>query len=124
MFLIVSVSSDNTKIFDVVEAILLEFKKMRSKLVPNDELTKVKKYLIGHLFLDVESTDSLANFFGLQETLTKKILTPEEVAQKINAVTPEDILRVAQEIFKNERLNMALIGPFKDTEKFSSILKI
>ena len=122
--LVVSVSSDNTKIFDVVEAILLEFKKMRSKLVPNDELAKVKKYLIGHLFLDVESTDSLANFFGLQETLTKKILTLEEVAQKINAVTPEDILRVAQEIFKNERLNMALIGPFKDTEKLSSILKI
>ena len=84
----------------------------------------MKKYLIGHLFLDVESTDSLANFFGLQETLTKKVLTPEEVAQKINAVTSEDIQRVAQEIFRNERLNMALIGPFKDTEKFSSILKL
>ena len=122
--LMVSVGADNSKVSDVIKAILGEFKKIKDELVPRDELAKVKKYLIGHLFLDVESTDSLANFFGLQETLTKKILTPEEVAQKINAVTPEDILRVAKEIFKNERLNMALIGPFKDTEKFSSILKI
>lgn len=122
--LVVSVGSDNGKVFDVIEAILNEFKKISNERVPNDELAKVKKYLIGHLFLDVESTDSLANFFGLQETLTKKVLTPEEVAQKINAVTPEDIQRVAQEIFRNERLNMALIGPFKDTEKFSSILRL
>lgn len=122
--LVVSVGSDNGKVFDVIEAILNEFKRISTERVPNEELAKVKKYLIGHLFLDVESTDSLANFLGLQETLTKKVLTPEEVAQKINEVTSEDIQRVAQEIFRNERLNMALIGPFKDTEKFSSILKI
>ncbi len=122
--LMVSVGSDNNKIFNVIEAVLAEFKKIKDELVPDDELAKVKKYLIGHLFLDVESTDSLANFFGLQETLTKKILTPEEVAQKINAVTSEDIKRLAQEIFKQSRLNMALIGPFKDESTFIPILKL
>lgn len=120
----VAVGSDNEKIFDVLGAILEEFRKITRELVPTDELAKVKRYLVGHLFLDVESTDSAANFLGLQEVLTKKVLAPEEVAKKINDVTAEDIMRVAQEIFKNDRLNMALIGPFTDTEKFSSLLKL
>lgn len=122
--LAVSVGSDNTKIFDVITATLGEFKKISQELVPQDELEKVKQYLIGHLFLDVESTDSLANFLGLQEVLTKKALSPDEVAEKIRAVSAEDILRVAREIFKGERLNLALIGPFKDKERFLSLLKL
>lgn len=122
--LVVSVGSDNRKVLDVVTAILGEFKKIKDELVSLEELAKVKKYLIGHLFLDVESTDSLANFVGIQEILTQKILTPEEVSQKINAVTPEDIQRLAKEIFKNEGLNMALIGPYKDEREFKSILKL
>lgn len=122
--LAVSVGSDNKKVFDVITATLEEWKRIAREKVPADELEKVKRYLIGHLFLDVESTDSLANFLGLQEVLMKEILSPEEVAKKIEAVTAEDILRVAQEIFKNDRLNLALIGPFKDNKIFTSILKL
>jgi predicted Zn-dependent peptidase len=122
--LAVSVGSDNNKVFDVIKATLEEWKRITREKVPMDELEKVKRYLIGHLFLDVESTDSLANFLGLQEVLMKKILSPEEVAKKIEAVTAEDVMRVAQEIFKNDRLNLALIGPFKSEGEFISILKL
>lgn len=121
--LMVSIGSDNTKIFDVISATIEELRKISKEAVPPDELARVKSYLIGHLFLDVESTDSLANFLGLQETLTKKILSPEEVAKKIEAVSADDIMRVAKEIFKNERLNMALIGPFKDQKEFEKVFK-
>jgi len=97
---------------------------MTRELVPADELTKVKRYLVGHLFLDVESTDSLANFLGLQEVLTKKVFPPEEVAKKIEAVSADDIMRVAKEIFKNERLNMALIGPYKEDTEFKKVFTL
>jgi len=122
--LAVAIGSDNKKIFDVITATLEEFKKMTRELVPADELTKVKRYLVGHLFLDVESTDSLANFLGLQEVLTKKVFPPEEVAKKIEAVSADDIMRVAKEIFKNERLNMALIGPYKEDTEFKKVFTL
>lgn len=122
--LAVSVGSDNKKVFDVITATLEEFKRISREEVPAEELAKVKRYLIGHLFLDVESTDSLANFLGLQEVLTKKILSPEEVAKKIEAVTASDIMRLSKEIFQYDRLNMALIGPFKDSKEFVPIFKL
>jgi predicted Zn-dependent peptidase len=51
-------------------------------------------------------------------------LTPEEKFDKINAVTREDVSRVAQEIFTKDRMNLALIGPFKSKKKFDKLLKI
>jgi len=60
----------------------------------------------------------------LKNFLTNKILTLEEKFSKINKVTVDDIQRVAKDIFKPEKLNLALIGPFKDKKRFEKILKI
>jgi len=72
----------------------------------------------------MESSDEKASFYASQELLTNKILTLEEKFSKINKVTVDDIQRVAKDIFKPEKLNLALIGPFKDKKRFEKILKI
>ena len=54
--------------------------------------------------------------------VTGRPLTIDEVFDKIEAVTPEDILRVAQEIIVPGRLNLALIGPFEDRAPFEKLL--
>ena len=51
-------------------------------------------------------------------------MKPEEVIKKIRAVTAKDVLEVAQDIFKPEKLNLAIIGPFKDHRPFVNLLKI
>lgn len=118
----VSVGAGNTQVQEVICAILGEMKKLTEVLVPKDELAKVKRYLSGHTLLELEGTDALANFYGGQELLIKKFLTPKEVVAKLNAVTAEDIRRVARGIFIEKNLNLALIGPFEKKEEFEKLL--
>ena len=75
--------------------------------------------------MSLESSSAMANFFADQEILEGKIFTPEEKFALLDKVKVSDIQRVAKDIFKNEKLNLALIGPFneKDKEKLEKILK-
>ena len=124
-FLEASAGADNKRAKDVVSAILEEFKKLTSEKVPEKELFKVKESIIGNTFLSLETSDSVANFFGSQEVIRGKIIKPDEYAEKIRKVTAEDVLQVSREIFKKEHLNLAMIGPYKeDSEEFSKILEL
>ena len=109
---------------EVINLILKEYKNIRQKKVPQAELQKAKDYLKGNLTLSLESSDVQASFYAGQELLTGKILTPKEKFAKIDKVTVNDVQKVAQEIFKPEKLNLALIGPHKDKAKFQKLLKI
>jgi predicted Zn-dependent peptidase len=122
-FLEVSAGVDNKRISEVIRAILEELRKMRSEEVGKEELEKVKEYLIGNLNLELESSDSLANFFGGQEILKKKIETAKEIAEKIRRVTARDIKNLANQIFKNQSLNLAVVGPFKNGKMFRPAAK-
>ncbi|MBI5306683.1 insulinase family protein [Candidatus Wolfebacteria bacterium] len=108
----------------VIETIIDEFKKIKNELIGRKELQKAKDHIIGKLFISLETSDELAEFYGEQEVITKKIITPQELAKKIQAVKAEEIQEIAKEIFKNEKLNLALIGPFKDKNRFEKILNL
>ena len=86
------------------------------------ELKKAKDYLIGHMYLGLESSDSLAGFYGFQEIMREKIKTPKEVEKEILAVTSENIKKLASQIFVNKSLNMAIVGNIKDTKPLKKIL--
>ena len=122
-FFQISAGVDNKRIEEVIEAVILECRKLKEELVSEEELNKVKECLIGNMKLSLESSDDIANFFGGQELLKKEIKSAEEKAREIRKVTAKEIKKLANEIFKNEKLNLAIIGPFKDKEKFSKILK-
>jgi predicted Zn-dependent peptidase len=96
---------------------------MKIELVSNEELNRAKEILIAGLKFSLESTDDVANFFGGQELLKGEILTPKEKIAKIKQVTALDLQRVANQTFKEDRLNLALIGPFKDSKKLLKSLK-
>ena len=73
--------------------------------------------------LSLESSDDIANFYGGQELLKREIKNAEEKAKEVRKVTAEQIQNLAKEIFKDNKLNLALIGPFKNKYKFVKILK-
>jgi len=64
----------------------------------------------------LESSDALASFCGIQEIMERKVLTPEQIYDKINKVTAADVLKISRDIFKPQKLNLALIGPFTPLE--------
>jgi predicted Zn-dependent peptidase len=48
----------------------------------------------------------------------------DEVLEAIDAVTAADIQRVAQDLFQEERINLAVVGPFEDEKGFRELLKL
>jgi predicted Zn-dependent peptidase len=91
--------------------------------VPADELTKAKEFIKGRLLLQMEDSFSIAAWCGRQEVLSPEVLTVDEVIEAIEAVTAADIQRVAQGLFLGERLNLAVVGPFEDEERFRGLLE-
>mgnify|MGYP001604606676 FL=1 len=84
----------------------------------------MKEHLVGTMYLGLESSDSLAEYCGIQEVLHREIKTPKEKERRIRAVTSSQVMDMARKIFIEKKLNLALIGPFKDSLKFQKILKI
>jgi len=123
-YLVTQAGLNNQRVDEAIKIILKEYQNLKSKKIPKLELEKAKENIKGHLFLSLETSDSWASYLGIQEILRKEILMPEEESKRIDEVSQDDILKVAREIFQPEKLNLALIGPFKEKEKFEKILKL
>ncbi|MFZ1019376.1 MAG: pitrilysin family protein [Minisyncoccia bacterium] len=122
-FFQISAGVDNKRIEEVIKAVLEECNKLKLELVSKEELEKVKECLIGNMKLSLESSDDIANFYGGQELLKRELKNAEEKAKEIRKVTASQIQDLAKEVFQNKKLNLALIGPFKDKNKFLKILR-
>lgn len=123
-YLVTSAGVHNDKALEVIKLILKEYKKICEKSVPLSELKKAKELTKGRLAMFLEKSDEKAFFYGLQEIQQRKILTPDEINKRINEITSSQIMAVSRDIFKNQNLNLSLIGPFKDKSKFAKILKL
>lgn len=122
-FFAVSAGLDNSRSKQVINAILEELKNISTTKVNPNELQRAKNHLSGTMMIGLESSDEIAGFYGNQELFHKKLMSPKETAKKIEAVTAEDILKVAKELMISKNLNMAMIGPSKDKKEFEDILK-
>ena len=122
-YLVAQSDVNNKKCFDAIKIILDEFKKVKEEKISAEEIKRAKDYLKGQAVISLESSNAIASFFANQELSAGKILTPEEKFAKIDAVTADDLQRVARDIFVDNKLNLALIGPFKNKKVFEKILK-
>lgn len=118
----ISAGVTNTRTIEVLKEILAECTRLTKEKVTMKELEKVKSFLAGNMKLSLEATDDIANFYGTQELMRGEIKTLVEKIKAINAVTPLDIQKMAKLIFTTKHLNLAIIGPFKDTNDFEKIL--
>ncbi len=123
-FMAISAGVDHAKLQVVIRAILEECRRLRDEQVPGLELQKSKDHMIGGLVLGLETSDDLASFYGGQEIVTKTTLPPEVLIDRIKKTTAAEVQAVAKTIFKNQHLNFALIGPYKDKKSFQKLLKL
>ncbi|HBI33855.1 MAG TPA: hypothetical protein DEA43_04410 [Candidatus Moranbacteria bacterium] len=115
---------DHKKVEQTIKAILEEYKKISLEKVDAKELQKAKDYVKGRAVMGFEASDDMAMFFIDQEMHKEKILTPKEVFAKVDAVTLEDILRVSKDVFQNNKLNLAIVGPHKNSKKIEEMLNL
>lgn len=119
----VSAGVANDRLEEVIRAVMEELESLKNNIVPADELAKVKEHLIGMMYLSLESSDELAEYYGTQEVMRREMRTPKERERLIRAVTGEDVQKMAKKIFIEKNLNLALIGPTKDEAGLKSLLK-
>ncbi len=122
-YIFASAGVEHKNLEKVVTLILKEFKKIKEGKISQKEIKKAKEYLKGKTLMNLESSSAVTNFFGDQELLKKKVKKPEEIFQKIDQVTENDIKKIAKKIFIDKGLNLAIIGPQENEEKISKILK-
>jgi len=125
-FLSIASGVDKGRLPEITEAIINELNILKKESVSEEELNKAKEHISGKLVLQLETSDELAEFYGGEEAVSGMIMTPEEILEKIRNVDSEDIKSVANEIFKNDRINLSAIGTFTDEtkDKIKNIFKL
>jgi predicted Zn-dependent peptidase len=106
---------------EALEALLAELARLRDEGITEEELHKAKELSKGRLLLRMEDTRNVSGWLGGQEMLNNHIKTPDEVVALVDAVTMEDIRRVAGGILTNEKLSVAIVGPFRSDKKFAAL---
>ncbi len=106
-----------------LELILNEYDLVMEKGVTTEELAKAKEMVKGHLVLELEETNALALFAAGQELLTQELLTPEAIQAKVEAVTLEDVKKVALDLLPAAHRAVAMISSHKSTKAFTKLLK-
>jgi len=112
---------DINRIDEAVETILEQFRLLASEPVPADELEKARNFAKGRFVLQLESPHGQIMFGLRREVLEGRAAEPTEVLAALDAVTAEDIQRVAQEVLA-DGFRLAVIGPFDDPERFERLL--
>ncbi len=106
---------------EAVKAIMEEYEKIAAEQVPESELKKGKEFLKGKLTLSLEDSEHVAQMHARNELLYDKIKTLAEVSKAIDAVTAQDVKRVAQTLLKPDALHLALIGPYENKAEFEEL---
>jgi predicted Zn-dependent peptidase len=107
---------------EAVETIVHELRKIVDEPVGSDELEKSRNLAKGRFLLQLENPQGMIMFGLRREVLEGAAVDPQEVQEGLDAVSAADLQRIAQDVIGRNGLNLALIGPFDDAEKFEAAL--
>jgi predicted Zn-dependent peptidase len=113
---------DINRIDDAVATIAGELRKIATEPLPAEELEKARNFAKGRFVLQLESPQGLMLFGLRKEVLERRLPDPDEILHGLDAVTSDDVARVAAELITADRLRLAVIGPFDDASRFEPLL--
>ena len=104
----------------VMETVGRELVRLMKEPVPEDELARAKEHLKGRMILGLESTSSRMTRLGKGVSTDTEILSLDELAQRVDSVTSEQIMALASEVYSPDGLSIVGIGA--DEEGFGSVV--
>jgi len=112
------------KVKKAIEVILREYKNITNGKITAEDFIKAKEMLKGRMILSLEDSTNIAMFYGKRVLFENKIVSLQDQINNLNKVKIEEIVQLAGEVFTNERLNFAMVGPFKEKTEFKDLLHI
>src|SRR5690348_959956 len=94
----------------VVECIVSEFSKLKKEMVPADELRRAKDQLKGSLMLSLESSTARMSNLARQEMYFDRFYGLDELIEKIEAVTAEELQTLANTFFQTDNIAVTILG--------------
>ena len=107
---------------EATAAILAELSRLRVERVTETEFERARRYVTGSLLMGLEGSGAVASWIGARELLLGSVAAPEEVVAEYERVTLDDVQDLAAEIFRPERYNLAVVGPYEDDAPFRRLL--
>jgi len=104
-------ATDPENLTTLIRAIMEQIRLLRNDIVPEDELTKAKELSKGRLLLRMEDSRDVSGYNGSQEILTDHVLSVEEVSHRLEAVTTDQIKKLARELITDDKLRLSVVGP-------------
>lgn len=120
--LAVAAGVDVGRIDLAITTIIEELWKLAAEPPDEAEFTKAKNYIKGKLVLGVEDPRGLIMFGARREAVEDGYWEPAAALAAIDAVTPEDVQRVVRDLLVHDNLNLAIVGPFDDEQRFRDLL--
>ncbi len=121
---VVSAGVDHKKLSRALEVVLREVGRMKSEPVSGEELRRAKEYYRGQLLFALEDTMSHMLWLGEKVICGEKDFGVRSILDHVESVSAEDMMRVANDIFRDANLNLAVISPLKDDKIISEALHI
>lgn len=117
---------NHDKVPEAMQAINEELQKIQHNLADQKELNKAKEQVRGHYIMGLEGNAAVADMMGLQMILTGKVRSLQEMLQKIDEVTVQDVLEAAQSYLHKDSIRLAMIGPYEQDKKqeFEKLMEI
>ena len=94
----------------VVRSVMDEFHNLKSSPVPAEELNRAKNHLKGSLMLNLESTSSRMSNLARQEIYFGRFFSLDEIIERIEAVSPEEVMEIARDCFRAETIAVTVLG--------------
>ena len=107
-----------------IDIILKEYQRIKDEGLQEKELQRTKDLIKGRMVLQLEASDNVANWYARQAIFRDRILTLKDFIKNIDKISTKDVKRAGEEIFHDQSLNLALIGPFRDKNRFTQKLKL
>ncbi|OGZ53738.1 MAG: hypothetical protein A3H64_01730 [Candidatus Ryanbacteria bacterium RIFCSPLOWO2_02_FULL_45_11c] len=109
---------------EVVRRIRDEFRNVSEKGILARELQRAKDFWRGQFAISLESSDEVASFYGSHELFYKDVVSPDEIMEKVERVTLDEVNSAAREIFSKQAMCLALIGPHREEVAYKELLAI
>src|SRR5699024_3624300 len=121
---VIYAGTDAASVKETIRAIVHELRKLRDVPVSTQELEHTKTQRKGRLLMSLEDSRAVASWVGSQEATYGEIMTPEQIMERIDAVTAEDVQQLADELIRTDRFSLALIGAGASKRDITDLLAL
>lgn len=121
---VIGAGVDDKKLSRSLEVILRELARIKKEPVGKEELDRAKEYYRGQLLFALEDTMTHMLWLGEKVVSGEKDFSVKTILDHIASISAADVMRAAQDMFKDENLNLAVIGPIKEDKTVKEIFHI